>query len=135
MSRIWLTLAAVAGILLGIVTVLIWYFGNAPFIRSMIPFVIATQIVIVAVTALVSVKHSYFNIRSASLPEIGCCAIKSCTVVILITAALTILVGLAILATCLPFIFRTIFAFIGGISFWISLIAFIFYIICLVRRT
>jgi hypothetical protein len=130
------SVAIAFGIIFGIITALIWGAGLAPLIREMIPYVIAFEIIVAAVTALISSKNGYFKFGydSCEHPEPCYKTIKNYTATILITAAISILVGLIILATFLPFIFRLIFAFTGGIAFWINLISFVIYIICLSKK-
>jgi hypothetical protein len=131
-----ISVAITLGIIFGIITALIWSGGFAPFIRAMIPYAIAFEIIAAAVTALISSKCGYFKFGYDANEHPGPFhrAVKNYTPTILITAAITILVGLIILATFLPFVFRLIFAFIGGVSFWINLIVFVIYIIALSKK-
>jgi len=113
------------GILFGVLSSLAWYFGYVLHARDMIPYALAFGVIHFITTAIFratlgasrSEGHGEFH-SSMSL------CLRRYSPLVLITSAVFIVFSLVFLATYLPYTARVIMSFIGSISFWTMLFAF-----------
>ena len=113
-------LSVIIGLILGVASALLWYFGYVLYAREMLPFALAFGIILFFTTAI---------LRFASEDPDGHHCVHRCirriSPLVTITAAIFIIVALVVLATYLSLTLRIILALVGSISFWIMLIGFI----------
>ena len=129
-------LIIIVGILIGSINALIWFFHNIRFVREMIPYALFFGIVIFVITAVMKAKCGGPQCMDQDGFHISptCVSVRKYSLLIMITGAIFIVFSMVVLATYLPFIVRTVLAFIGSISFWILLLTFITMIACIFRR-
>jgi len=105
------------GLVLGVGSALCWYFGYVLYIRDMLPYALALGIILFITTAVL--RFASGNLREYK------CGIRRLSPLVLITAAIFIVIALAVLATYLSMTFRMILAITGSIAFWMMLLGFI----------
>lgn len=124
------------GIVLGVATGLLWYFGEILFVAEMIPFAFAFAVFLFITTAILRAKYGICECVAEEKchTRLSCMSLRKYSPLILITAAVFIVFSLVIMATFFSFTVRAILAFIGAISFWIMLPSFIAMILCVSRK-
>lgn len=124
------------GFILGALSSLAWYFGYVQHARDMIPYALAFAIILFITTAIFravcgnSTRECHQDFRISPT----CCSVNKYSPLVLLTAAIFIVFSMVFLATYLPYIARVIMSFIGSISFWTMLFAFIGMIFCISYR-
>ena len=113
-------LSVIIGLILGIASALLWYFGYVLYLREMLPFALAFGIILFITTVVLR-----FVCGNAEECNCVCRCIHKLSPLVIITAAIFIVAALIVLATYLSLTLRLILALVGGISFFIMLAVFI----------
>ncbi len=131
---IWI--AVIAGIIIGIIEATLWILGYIPLINAVVPYATAAAMLIFGLTPLLAL-----TIRPAQPPS-GCqehgqpgnpCAVPYVRTIMIAAAVFLIFVQIQV-GTVLPFVLNAILAFVGSVSFWIMLLAFLAFVFDLIRR-
>ena len=119
--------AIVLGLVFGLSEAALWIFGFIPAIRMVIPYAAADALLIFALTPILA-------LIARNLSREGCISKYVATIMIsdaIFLIFVQIFVGtVAILSRAA----KIVLSFVGSISFWIMLIAFIAFVFYLVRR-
>lgn len=117
----------VIGLILGSACALIWYFGPVFYVRDMLPFALSFEIVILMVTAILKANCGYSVGDSVECCHMSqtCTSLRKYSLTILISSVVSILFSMVVIASYFSFTVRVILAFVGAISFWTMLLAFI----------
>lgn len=134
--RVPVFLLILLGIVLGIATALLWYFGYVPYVRPMIPYAFAFAVVIFIVTAILKAKCGFTERAACERINMSqaCVSLRIYSPLVLIAAAVFIVFVILHLASYFPFAVRAVLAFIGSISFWTMLLSFISMICCISQK-
>lgn len=132
MNKLGVIFSIFFGTLMGITTALIWMFGFINLVKPMIPYALFFVVLTFIATAVLKAKCGRQAEGVCTSPT--CKSVNLYTPLIMITAAIFIVFGLFVLATILPLVIRTVFAFIGSIAFWVMLFSFVFMIIFIIKK-
>ncbi len=127
-------LAMLVGLAIGTLEATTWVFGLIPAVRAIIPYAAALAMLIFAITPLLAVcfKNKMTPVPGES--DYHRVRFLLCYVITIMIAAAVFLIFVQIfLGAALAFVLKVILAYVGSISFWIMLVAFLLYVFYLVR--
>ncbi len=120
------------GAIFGTATALLWYYGYILFVRSTIPYVLVLAVIFFVMTSVLKARCG--NMAEGLCLTSTCSSLRKYSPLVLISSAVFIVFSIVVLATYLPFLVRTILAFVGSISFFTMIFEFISMIFCIMYR-